>query len=63
MAKIRITVESGQPNFQYVEILDVDDADVDGLGPQDRDRVLFEIAQDAVDRVVSWGYEEVPGDD
>lgn len=58
-----VNSSSGKLLSLYVIRTGVAGAELEGLSPEGRERVLFEIAQDAVNNVVSWGYEEVPGDD
>lgn len=61
MIRIQVTVEPRvyQPT---TEILEVDAAEVEGLGSQEREAYLASIAEEYANEQLPWGWEELDGE-
>lgn len=59
MAKIRIIIEPTWTRERYTDVIEVHDVELEGLGKQGRSIALTELAEDAVDSLIEWGWEEI----
>lgn len=58
MAMIKFTIE-GWTHRSYEDEIEIPDKELEGLSPAEREKHIGAVVEDAVNNVVSWGWEEV----
>lgn len=60
MAKIRINIGGNAVILGgYSDVVEIDEDELEGLSKTERAIALTQTAEDAVDNVVEWGWEEI----
>jgi hypothetical protein len=59
MARIEFTIETSWSHYGYSGEIEIDDEDLEGLTPEEREKHISDVVGAEVENQVSWGWEEV----
>jgi len=58
MAKVRYTIEPGWTHQTYSDVVEIDDEELEGLSPEEREEHITMVVKETVQNMCPWGWEE-----
>jgi hypothetical protein len=58
MAKVRYTIEPGWTHQTHSDVIEIDDEELEGLTPEEREKHIEGYVEQVVNDMCPWGWEE-----